>query len=175
MPEEFSYVQNDPYAKYVNHLAILGHGYKDTLFAESLESPEFTITPSTGQRLITIGLAVHQLIGNINRTEPMVVALVGPETIPPIMRTTRNTPDIEFSVGQNTYLSTRKENHGILKTAEGTELARITPVWKDSETDKGIKFWIHSYEPLPPLIAALFFCLAQTYEAAGEYGMSVAY
>lgn len=175
MPEEYIYVKDDPYAGYKHHLPIYAHAYKSALFAGSVESPSFTVSQQPGLRLITIGLAVHQLIGNISRIDPMVVALVGPETIPPIMRTQKNTADLEFTIGSHKYLSTRKDNHGLLFTSNGVELARLTPAWKDSDAIRGIKFWMHSNEEIPELTAALFFSLAQCYDLPTEYGMMVSY
>lgn len=174
MPEEFTYIKIDPYAHYKVNIPVAQHNYKEALFAGNPDSIQFTITPLVGQRLITIGLQTFHLIGNISPNSPMVVALTGPEAIPPIQRSESNTSKIEFIHENKSYTCSRKDSHGLL-SLNSNEIARITPAWKDSDDAKRIKFWIRSLEPIPALVAALFFCLTQTQEVSTEYGMAVSY
>ncbi len=175
MPEEFFNAKSDPYAKFSHHIPIYAHPYKEAIVAGDPKAPEFTITFSAGQRIITIGNQSHTLIGSVSRCDPMVLAYHGPAQIPTIIRTEASTPDINLTIENVTYLATRKDNHAILIAANNDELARITPAWKDSDTDKGIKFWIHSHQAIPPLVNAIFFSIGLTYDQATQYGIVISY
>jgi hypothetical protein len=175
MPEEFEYIKTDPYEKYKIHIPIYSHSYKRGVVAGKTGEMQFEVSLETGFRNITIPGASFVLIGNISRDNPMVVSVNGPIAIPLIQRTERNNTKIQFNDGTTTYTSSRKEYHGILSSAAGEELARITTAWKDSDAAKNVKFWLHSHEPIPNLAAALFFCLAQTQELHYEDGLDVSY
>lgn len=159
------------YRQFEIHTPIASRWPGWNLLAQSQDNLVFKVRLGSRAHTIEVGGEIWRLTGKIRQGDKVHFHVEGPSLTPAIFHTSLRTFEFRVEFANQTYFMRMHDSMRVLCDVAGTPIACVSNAWKDDDSSKNIKYWIHHSQRVSPLLLAVFFCMARGFDFDSEEGL----